>query len=135
MISNSLSNHLYELSDGCQTNKMHLNVPKFQHIKFTRNHKIIPSVYMIQNTKLFEFHCVQDLGVTLRGKLTSIPYMENILRAAANKLGFVIRNSQISQNLITKIQLYNAFVLWYRSVIWRPHYYKHSFRIERIQKL
>lgn len=79
---------------------------------------------------------MRDLGVVLDSKLQLTTHIDNIVKKAAQMLGFVKRNSK-GFRPESKVILFNAFVrsvLEYASVVWNPYYAVHSQRIETIQR-
>lgn len=135
--SSMLQFDLDALNQWCDANLMNLNHDKCLHIKFTRNHHLIKSNYKIGNNMIKEVDCVRDLGVILDSKLTFVPHIDLAIKKASKMLGFIIRNSKIFKNILTRKILYNSLVrshLEYCSLVWRPHFATHMLRLERIQK-
>lgn len=120
----------------CKINRMQLNSNKCYHVKFTRKSNVSNTEYFINNKKLQELDVIKDLGVMYDKKVTFEQQMESVIKKASKMLGFILRNTK-GFHTKTKIMLYYSLVrsiLEYCSVVWRPHYATHTFRLERVQK-
>lgn len=121
----------------CGANGMQLNPKKCFHIKFSKKIKALSSKYNINKNEIAEVFEIKDLGVVLDSKLKYLAQYNQIVKKAAQMLGFLKRNTKEFKKPSTKITLYNALVrsvLEYASIVWNPTYSVHTQRIESIQR-
>jgi hypothetical protein len=117
-------------------NKLNFNIKKCEMMSFTRSSFPHHHQYTLGGDNITRVTTVRDLGVLFDPQLTFREHALSVAKRAAQKLGFVLRNSP----LLTPTALRALYAALVRSVlesnatVWIPHEDKYILIIEQVQK-
>lgn len=125
------------LVDWCKNNSIRLNVQKCNVMTYSRKKHLITYNYLIQGQPLLRVSQVRDLGVTCDPRCSFVPHINQLLGSVSKTYGFIVRNTKDFSHFSTIVALFNSLIrskLEYCSLIWRPIYACHKYRLESIQR-
>lgn len=117
-------------------NKLNFNISKCEMMSFTRSSVPLHHRYTLGGDEITRVATVRDLGVLFEPQLNFREHALSVAKRAAQKLGFVLRNSQHLTSTALRA-LYAALVrsvLESNCTVWNPHEAKYSLVLEKIQK-
>lgn len=126
-------------NNWCILNNLQLNIQKCHIMSFTRRQQITFQYfnYNINNITLSRVTSMRDLGIIFDPKLTFEAHINNIVRKAYSKLGFLFRSLGKFKKIDTYKLLYFTYVrsnLEYCTAVWNPHYHVHIEAVEKVQR-
>lgn len=104
-----------------KSNKLDLNIDKFQLMRFRKGPESVPVQYKVDGHILEPVETIKDLGVIFDSQLTFRHHCHHIMNSAYKVLGMVTRKCHDFKSTKAMFVLYNAFVrskLEYASVVW-----------------
>lgn len=132
-----LQSDLDSLGRWCENNHLKFNYGKCVHISYSRLRNPLVTSYYINDDIINQDQVIEDLGILFDSKLTFMPHLDKIIPKAYSTLAFIKRSCNEFKDPYTLKTLYSAYVrskLEYGALIWSPHCFTHTARIERIQR-
>lgn len=125
------------VNEWCKHNNLPLNPAKCSIVSYSLKKQPIVVDYSIDDVLLPRSTHFKDLGVIFDSSLSFTLHFSDIVKRSYRMLGFIIRNSQNFNNVLSLKILYFSYVrsiLEYASQVWSPYYQNHIKEIENIQR-
>jgi len=125
------------VNEWCKNNNLPLNASKCSIVSYSLKKQQIVFDYSIEYASLPRSTHFKDLGVIFDSSLSFTLHFSDIVKRSYRMLGFIIRNSQNFNNVLSLKILYFSYVrsiLEYASQVWSPYYQNHIKELENIQR-